>query len=89
MLKDNKSLNKYYGFIKPKFEGKAYIIENCKEKQELKSNHIYRKKGKHITASTVILPDRLHEVDTDTFPALQEGTLLSREKSNSSSSLVK
>lgn len=47
MLKDNKSLNKYYGFIKPKFEGKAYIIENCKEKQELKSNHIYRKKGKH------------------------------------------
>ena len=40
MLKDNKSLNKYYGFIKPKFEGKAYIIENCKEKQELKSNHI-------------------------------------------------
>ena len=32
-LKDNKNINKYYGSIKPSFEGKAYIIEDCKEKQ--------------------------------------------------------
>ena len=54
MLKDkkifianNKNINKYYGSIKPSFEGKAYIIEDCKEKQELTSNRRYRKKGKH------------------------------------------
>ena len=46
-LKDNKNINKYYGSIKPSFEGKAYIIEDCKEKQELTSNRRYRKKGKH------------------------------------------
>lgn len=51
-LKDNENTNKYYGHIKPKFDGKAYIIENCKEVQELKSNQRYVKKGKHTIKYT-------------------------------------
>lgn len=46
-LKDNKNYNKYYNKIELNFEGKAYIIDNGKEKEELKNNSKYKKKGKH------------------------------------------
>ena len=47
-LKDNKNVNKYNGYIKPKFEGKAYIFkENIEEKEELENNSKYKKEGKY------------------------------------------
>lgn len=39
--------NIYYGNIKLEFEGKAFIINNKKEKQELKNGSKYKKAGKY------------------------------------------